>query len=72
MADTKDAAASITNWSLIASAISAILAANGVMVDAATVTAILSMLTGFFGRWKAGGIGSVFGVSIPQPKGEQP
>lgn len=64
----KDAFASVTNWSLIASAISAILAANGVAVDAASIAAILAAAAGFFGRWRAGGIKSIAGIAVPQPK----
>jgi hypothetical protein len=66
--DGKDAFASVTNWSLIAGGISAVLAANGIIVDVATVTAILSVVVGMFGRWRAGGIKSVVGLPVPQPK----
>lgn len=66
--DGKDALKSVTNWSLIAGGISAVLAANGYIVDVATVTAILSVVVGMIGRWKAGGIKSVAGLAVPQPK----
>lgn len=64
----KDAFASVTNWSLIATAISMYLNSQGIFVDVTTVTQVLGLVGAAFGRWKAGGIKSVAGVALPQPK----
>jgi hypothetical protein len=66
--DGKDALSSVTNWGAIGGIISSILITQGVMVDAATVTAIISFVATVIGRWKAGGIKSVAGFVVPQPK----
>jgi hypothetical protein len=66
--DGKDATLSTTNWMLIAGPIAALLAANGVVVEVTTVATVLAVVAGFWGRWRAGGIKSVAGFAIPQPK----
>lgn len=62
----KDMALSITNISAVISVISMLLVSRGYAVDEATLTGIASFVATLYGRWRAGGFASVFGISIRQ------
>lgn len=65
----KDATISTTNLA-IAALISNYLYTHGIQLDPETIIAIATTLIGFWGRWRAGGVASVLGIKIPQPKPE--
>lgn len=64
MIQGKDAALSVTNISAVISLIAMLLASQGYFVDEATLTGVVSFATTLYGRWRAGGFKSVFGISI--------
>jgi hypothetical protein len=66
--DGKDATTSITNLA-IAGLLSNYLLTNGIAVDPGTIIAVGTAALAWFGRWRAGGIKSIAGVSIPRAGG---
>lgn len=65
----KDAALSVTNISAVISMIAMLLASQGYYVDEATLTGVVSFVATLYGRWRAGGFSSVFGIAL-KPKGD--
>lgn len=64
---SKDATTSATNLA-IAALISNYLYTHGIQLDPETIIAIATTLLAFWGRWRAGGIASILGIKISQPK----
>lgn len=62
----KDAALSLTNISAVISMIAMLLASQEYYVDESVLTGIVSFATTLYGRWRAGGFASVFGISLRQ------
>ena len=63
---SKDAALSVTNISAVISMIAMLLASQGYYVDEAALTGTVSFVATLYGRWRAGGFASVFGISLRQ------
>jgi hypothetical protein len=62
----KDAALSVTNIGATASMLVAVAALLGVPLEATTATALVTFAVTVYGRWRAGGLSSVFGLPLPK------